>query len=1485
MKKVNVRSLLCHCEESRSYRDDVAISKNVKSRPIPFVLFKTFLIASCAVVFLVLMPVFVFADYVGCSQVKAQACETVPFPAALETLTITHVPKSPLGCQPGAGVLIYCSYNQTTGKYVGCSTDTYPGVSIGDASLIPTFFPSYTLIYYYYDHLWRIMQFIYAEGGECHWSCNDVSFDCSTCVGTSTGTVNTGVPCSSPSPAVSTTVCGGKSIFETADGNWSCSLCTNGETKACPYSGSQSGICKAGTQTCSNGQWGACEGEVLPAAQEICGDNLDNNCDGNTDEGCVTCDNNNCGSDCSSNIPFDSSVNSSSGNLYHDQTLFNTNTLGITLSYNSIDNYSGPLGKGWTHNWNIFLFSNPSDNSIGLKQADGRIVYFKLNNGIYYPEAQSGEDSYITYTSDTYTLIEKNGTTYNFNATTGKLTSIRDRNGNTTTLTYTGANLTSITDPSGRLIYLTYDSQNRISTVRDLNNNTYTFTYTNGILVGLSTQSSTLSPQSWSYTYDSNGQMLTKTDPQGYVTTYTYDTDGKVVSSQDPEGKIKAISYEPSANSVTVTEKDGGIWTYKYDPVLNVTTEKTDPQGNTTTSQYDQYKNLISTTGPDGKITSYTYDEYGNMASVTDTAGNTTSYTYNEYGQVTGITDSQANVTSYEYDSNGNQTAIIDSTGAFTRYQYDAKGNLIQLITPNSQLTTFIYDQFNNLIAVTDSTGSTTTFTYDTSGNMTSQTDPKGNITRFEYNSLNQIVKITDSQGNITTYTYDANGNRTSVTNPNGKTTYYEFNYKGQLIKETDSGGDVTLYGYGNTGCASCGGGSDKLTSITDSKGRVTNYVYDSIGRLIKIIDPINGEITYTYDSRGRLTSVTDSIGNTTSYQYDSLGRVIKTDSPDTGITTYTYNSVGNILTKTDANGITTAYAYDTLNRLLQIQFPDSSENITYTYDNCANGIGKLCTMTDPSGTTAYGYDSLGRTTKETKTILGINYTTNYEYDKTGKITTITYPSGRKVSYTYNSIYRPTSVSQQMNKGTKTLANNFIYDKIGNPLSMTLGNGLTQQWAYDQKNRISAIYVPNILNLNYSYDPIGNITAITDNLEPSKSKAYDYDPVDRLIAATGPWGSLAWTYDANGNRLSQANAEITNYSYQSNKLIFTSTSTSASASASTYSYDNNGNTISDGQKEFVYNQNQRLIKAVENGKVLGEYVYNGKGQRVIKKIGQADTSSSSPQNIVYHYDLAGRLIEETAGNGKLLVDYVYLNSQPFAMIRKQGNNEETFYYHNDHLGTPKVLTDKLQKVVWNVEFDPFGNELQNNGRQGSYIRNVENNIFFSGQYRDKETGLNQNWHRDFDPKIGRYPQGDPIGLKGGMNPYIYVQNQPTVLRDPLGLYGTNDCSYYEQRCKESGGKYYCETVQFWCNSFPKYPDPDPTTDDDFEGWARCTRKCLQDCDQEQYKCEQDHPNPDSSTDNFFDWKPTSCHIKCYTQCGVGQMTDWSIPADQADAFY
>ncbi len=206
---------------------------------------------------------------------------------------------------------------------------------------------------------------------------------------------------------------------------------------------------------------------------------------------------------------------------------------------------------------------------------------------------------------------------------------------------------------------------------------------------------------------------------------------------------------------------------------------------------------------------------------------------------------------------------------------------------------------------------------------------------------------------------------------------------------------------------------------------------------------------------------------------------------------------------------------------------------------------------------------------------------------------------------------------------------------------------------------------------------------------------------------------------------------------------------------------------------------------------------------------------------------------------------------------------EYFYYQNDHLGTPQMLTDQSGAIVWSADYESFG-------KASISIAAVENNLRFPGQYYDSETGLHYNWHRYYDPEVGRYLQNDPIGFAGGdMNLFVYVWGNPVNLTNPLGLYGTNDCSYYEKRCEESGGKYYCTIVPIFCDIFPSPPDPDSTRDDDYEGWYRCTRQCLQDCDDSYRDDHNQCPRPDPDTDGVWNPQHLGCHTVCYIVCGLG----------------
>lgn len=106
--------------------------------------------------------------------------------------------------------------------------------------------------------------------------------------------------------------------------------------------------------------------------------------------------------------------------------------------------------------------------------------------------------------------------------------------------------------------------------------------------------------------------------------------------------------------------------------------------------------------------------------------------------------------------------------------------------------------------------------------------------------------------------------------------------------------------------------------------------------------------------------------------------------------------------------------------------------------------------------------------------------------------------------------------------------------------------------------------------------------------------------------------------------------------------------------------------------------------------------------------------------------------------------------------------------HPLHLDTARLITDTSGNVVWTWDSsDPYGNNPPNENPNGAGQFNF--NLRFPGQYADKETNTYYNYFRDYDPGTGRYIQFDPIGLRGGINGYVYVGGNPLSRVDPLGL--------------------------------------------------------------------------------------------------------------------
>lgn len=152
---------------------------------------------------------------------------------------------------------------------------------------------------------------------------------------------------------------------------------------------------------------------------------------------------------------------------------------------------------------------------------------------------------------------------------------------------------------------------------------------------------------------------------------------------------------------------------------------------------------------------------------------------------------------------------------------------------------------------------------------------------------------------------------------------------------------------------------------------------------------------------------------------------------------------------------------------------------------------------------------------------------------------------------------------------------------------------------------------------------------------------------------------------------------------------------------------------------------------------------------------------------IFEYGSLGHIIAETNQTGQMLAEYIYLGDQLLAMIKP---GETAYYFHNDHLGTPQVLTDATQAVVWKAAYTPFGEAVTS-------IATVENPFRFPGQYYDAETGLHYNYYRYYNPPIGRYLTPDPIGLRGGINLFVYVNN-PINWTDPFGLTWKSNLGFF-----------------------------------------------------------------------------------------------------------
>jgi RHS repeat-associated protein len=683
--------------------------------------------------------------------------------------------------------------------------------------------------------------------------------------------------------------------------------------------------------------------------------------------------------------------------------------------------------------------------------------------------------------------------------------------------------------------------------------------------------------------------------------------------------------------------------------------------------------------------------------------------------------------------------------------------------------------------------------------------------------TTNPYRTTSDSTYGITTNAYDALRRVTQVTQPDGS-----------LLK--------TAY---------CG----NSTLVTDEAGHWRRSEVDGLGRLIEVDEPnsstatVNSNgcpgtsdpiwvTTYGYDQLGNLLSVVQVSSRQRAFAYDSLSRLLTATNPESGTLAYAYDADGNVSTKvtptqdqsSSSVKTTISYCYDALNRMTAKGYGSSQQACTngtmptpvatYTYQgsaclgaaSCFN-IGHRTGMTDPAGSESWAYDDNGRLEIQSRTTNSITKTTSYTYNLDNSVATLTYPSGRVVTYTPDTGGRPSNVEDNTTSvfyATGTCANDVsgngvcyapqgavallqnsselvsthIYNDRLQPCWTYSTTGTALAWGNTINCASSESTAGNMLDLKYNFNlgsDNGNLVSVANNRVTDRSQTFSFDQLNRVATAQTTatyssdaahcWGQ-AFGFDSSGewgNLLTIAGVSSA-YTGCTQGSLSVAVNTNNQIVGDTYDAAGNLWVIpGTGGATYVYNAENQMTSTSNSSM---SYLYDGDGNRVEKS-----------GTKIYWYG-GSEVLDETDTTGSVtntnFTEYVFFGGD---RIARRDSSGDVFYYLADQVDSSRVIAEVASgqttaSMCYDGDFEPYGGEH-------AYTNTCSQNYKFTGKERDNESGLDMFGARYYGSSLGRFMTPDwaakPVnvpyahfGNPQSLNLYSYVQNNPTTTGDPDG---------------------------------------------------------------------------------------------------------------------